>query len=141
MANITISPQKTYINITLSKGKHKLSCKQSNVADETFSIEDLPYGIINPTKSKYIRYYFVYARNLDKNRFVPYKIEDMEVYAIHEPEILTDLFIEDRTNGNDGNIDKDIPDFKELNNFNPDSLFRQYNIYQILRCKAGKQNA
>ena len=101
----------------------------------------MPYGIINPTKSKYIRYYFVYARNLDKNRFVLYKIEDMEVYAIHEPEILTDLFIEDRTNGNNGNIDKDIPDFKELNNFNPGSLFRQYNIYQILRCKAGKQNA
>jgi len=111
---------KTYINVTLSKGEHKLSCKQSNVVDEIFRIEYMLYGIINPTKSKYVRYYFVYARDLDKNRFVPYKIEDKEVYAIYEPELLTDLFIEDRTNGNDGNIDKDVPDFKDLNKFNPD---------------------
>lgn len=103
--------------IILEKGTHKISCTTSNINNEFFEIKDIPYGVINPTKSKYIIYPIVYAESDEiKKDFKPYMIEGKEIYAYGgEPKVTTSLFIEDYTMGNEGNICNEIPTTKSWN--------------------------
>ncbi|MDB4924543.1 hypothetical protein [Mucilaginibacter sp.] len=105
-------------DITL--GYHTLSCEQSGIKNEKFNIDPVAYGVINPTRSKYVIYNMIYTQKDLSSQFKPYKVEGREIFSLAgAPEVLTDLFIPDRTSGK-GNIDDKEPDTQSYNSFNQD---------------------
>ena len=106
-----IQPHK-WQEITLEKGEHNIA------GIGKFTIDEISYGVINPTRSKYITYNFVYSANPESQDFKPYQVDGKEIYcAGGEPQVSSDLFIPDVTLGN-GNIDDEVPSTQDLNHFN-----------------------
>lgn len=101
----------------VSLGKHKISCQECGLSNEDLNINPVEYGVINPTKSKYVIYNIVYTQKDLRSEFKPYQVEGREVYSsTGKPEVLTDLFIPDRTLGN-GNIDDETPSSQSYERF------------------------
>lgn len=109
---------KEYIKVKLEKGIHTVSSEKNGekiLNEEKFEISDEKSGLINPTKSEYIIYNIIYAKNSNiQSKFKGYEVDGREVYSLlGEPELLDSLFIEDRTQGK-GNIDKTPPKMMKI---------------------------
>lgn len=120
-------PPKSFISINLEKGKHNIS------GIGTFTIAEIPYGVINPTKSKYIIYDIVYSQSDEVTKaFKPYNIDGKEIYAYHEPKLSTDIFIEDLTMGNGGNLDQETNNLRGgFNRFNQNEVQGVLKIFRL----------
>ncbi|MCZ4244124.1 hypothetical protein [Pedobacter punctiformis] len=134
--NVTIDdksytvPANSYEKISITKGIHHITCKEHNIHNQEFNIEDIEYGVINPTKSKYVIYNIVYTEKDLSDQFKPYQIEGREIYSLlGEPEVTSTLFIPDLTMGK-GNIDDKEPAFKDYNRISQDYAF-QSKIFRL----------
>lgn len=113
-------PANTFLKVDLEIGHHKIDCKDYNIAGEDLYLDPTEYGVINPTKSKYVIYNIIYTKKDLKSQFKAYAVEGREIYSLlGKPEVTTDLFIPDRTMGK-GNIDDEQPDFENYNRINQD---------------------
>ena len=121
--NYTI-PAHQYVGVKdVALGSHTLSCQQSGIKDQKFEIGPVVYGVINPTHSKYMIYNMIYTQKDLKSQFKPYQVEGREIYSlIDAPQVLTDLFIPDRTLGK-GNIDDKEPATQDYNAISQDYSF------------------
>ncbi len=116
-------PANQYVKIDLELGKHKISCKQTGLSNEELNIDPVPYGVINPTQSKYVIYNIIFTEKDLRSRFKPYQVEGREIYSLlGEPRVTTDLFIPDLTSGK-GNIDDKEPSSQSYNRMNQDYAF------------------
>ncbi|WP_316802113.1 hypothetical protein [Pedobacter nototheniae] len=112
-----------FLKIELTEGDHKLTCDQYNLKDEKLVLDPTIYGVINPTKSKYVIYNIIYTKKDLKSQFKPYQVEGREIYSLlGQPEVTTALFIPDRTLGK-GNIDDKEPSIESYNSINQDYSF------------------
>lgn len=116
-------PANQLLKIELAEGEHKLTCARYNLKDEKLILDPTIYGVINPTKSKYVIYNIIYTEKDLKSKFQPYEVEGREIYSLlGAPEVTTDLFIPDRTLGK-GNIDDKEPSVESYNSINQDYSF------------------
>lgn len=116
-------PAEQYLKVELSTGKHLLTCDKYGLKDQHFVLEPTQYGVINPTKSKYVIYNTIYSEKDMAAEFRPYQVEGREVYSVLDaPRVVTDLFIPDLTLGK-GNIDNKEPSVQSYNRFNKDYSF------------------
>ncbi|MCX3263547.1 hypothetical protein [Pedobacter agri] len=116
-------PANSFEKIDLEIGHHKISCKAYQIADQDLHLDPTEYGVINPTKSKYVIYNIIYTKKDLSSKFKAYQVEGKEIYSLlGEPEVTTALFIPDRTLGK-GNIDDKEPAFENYNRVNQDYAF------------------
>lgn len=113
----------SFLKIDLPEGKHKITCKQYDIIEQELNIDPTQYGVINPTKSKYVIYNIIYTKKDLKKQFKPYEVEGRQVFSLlGAPEVTTDLFIPDRTMGK-GNIDDKEPSMESYSEVNQDYAF------------------
>ncbi|RYD96990.1 MAG: hypothetical protein EOP54_12180 [Sphingobacteriales bacterium] len=125
-------PAGQFVKAEVSLGEHKLSCRETGIANETFQVDPCKQGVINPTRSKYVIYNIIYTEKDLRAQFKPYEVDGKEVYSmLGEPELNDALFIPDRTMGNGGNIDVKEPSIKSYSRFNQDYSF----LTKIFRLK------
>lgn len=116
-------PARSFLKVELPIGPHKLDCVAYNLKGVNLNLDPTEYGVINPTKSKYVIYNIIYTEKDLKDQFKPYQVEGREIYSLlGEPVVTTDLFIPDRTLGK-GNIDNKEPAFENYNRINQDYSF------------------
>jgi len=134
--NVTIDdksytvPANSYEKISITQGIHHISCKEHGINNQELNIENIEYGIINPTKSKYVIYNMIYTEKDLSDQFKPYQIEGREIYSLlGEPEVTSALFIPDVTMGK-GNIDDKAPSFQNYNRISQDYAF-QAKIFRL----------
>ncbi|TDG36413.1 hypothetical protein EZJ43_07800 [Pedobacter changchengzhani] len=124
-------PANTFIKVNLELGQHKITCEAHNIVDEDLNIDPVIYGVINPTKSKYVTYMIIYTEKDLRDKFKPYEIEGREIYSfLDPPKVSTALFIPDLTNGK-GNIDDKEPSTESYSRINQDYSF----LYKVFRLK------
>ncbi|MFN0255572.1 hypothetical protein [Pedobacter ureilyticus] len=124
-------PANSYVDVDLAIGHHKIDCEAYGLANQDLHLDPTEYGVINPTKSKYVIYNIIYTNKDLKDQFKAYQVEGKEVYSLlGEPEVTTDLFIPDRTLGK-GNIDNKEPSSESYNKMNQDYAF----LTKIFRLK------
>lgn len=124
-------PANQYVKAELDLGKHQISCKSCGLETTEFTVDPVPYGVINPTKSKYVLYNIIYTQKDLSSQFKPYQVEGKEVYSLlGAPELTTELFIPDRTMGN-GNVDDKEPSVQKYNKMNQDYSY----LMKIFRIK------
>jgi len=124
-------PANAYIKVDLEEGKHSISCKNYNISKQDLILEPTIYGVINPTKSKYVIYNIIYTNKDLKNQYKPYQVEGKEIYSLlGAPTVTTDLFVPDRTLGK-GNIDNTEPSSETYNKMNQDYAY----LTKIFRLK------
>lgn len=124
-------PANSHIKVDLALGQHKIDCKAYHIKNEDLNIDPVVYGVVNPTKSKYVIYNIIYTEKDLKDQFKPYQIEGREIYSLlGKPEVSTDLFIPDRTMGK-GNIDDKEPAFENYSRINQDYAY----LTKIFRLK------
>lgn len=124
-------PANQYVKAELDLGKHQIACKVCGLETTEFTVDPVPYGVINPTKSKYVLYNIIYTQKDLSSQFKPYQLEGKEVYSLlGAPELTTELFIPDRTMGN-GNIDDKEPSVQKYNKMNQDYSY----LMKIFRIK------
>lgn len=137
-------PANAYVKANLSKGVHRMSCKESNLTDAALNIEPFEYGVINPTRSKYVIYSIIYTEKDLRDQFKPYQIEGREIYSLlGAPEVKTDLFIADLTNGK-GNIDDKEPSVQSYSRISQDysslsKIFRLKDFFAFYDKENAKQ--
>lgn len=125
-------PAGQFVKAEVSLGTHKLSCRETGIANETLTVDPCKQGVINPTKSKYVVYNIIYTEKDLRAQFKPYEVEGKEVYSLlGAPEVTDALFIADRTMGNGGNIDVKEPSVKSYSRLNQDYAF----LTKIFRLK------
>lgn len=113
----------SFVKVDLSLGHHKIDCQAYNIVGMDLNITPVEYGVVNPTKSKYVIYNIIYTQKDLKNQFKPYQVEGKEIYSLlGAPELTSDLFIPDRTMGK-GNIDDQEPSFDSYNKMNQDYAY------------------
>jgi len=113
-------PANSFLKVDLAMGIHKLDCKAYNLKAADLNISPVEYGVINPTKSKYVIYTIIYTEKDLTSKFKPYQVEGREIYSLFdEPKVTTDLFIADLTMGK-GNIDVKEPSLERYNKINQD---------------------
>lgn len=116
-------PANSFEKIDLEIGHHKINCEAYQISDQDLHLDPTEYGVINPTKSKYVIYNIIYTKKDLSSKFKAYQVEGKEVYSLlGEPEVTTALFIPDRTLGK-GNIDDKEPAFENYNRINQDYAF------------------
>ncbi|WP_316796986.1 hypothetical protein [Pedobacter agri] len=116
-------PANIYIKVNLEIGTHKIDCKAYDISNQDLNLEPTEYGVVNPTKSKYVIYNIIYTKKDLKREFKPYQVEGREIFSLlGEPVLTTNLFIPDRTFGK-GNIDNEEPAFENYNRINQDYSF------------------
>lgn len=124
-------PANSYVNVELDPGHHKIDCEAYNIVGQDLHLDPTAYGVINPTKSKYVIYNIIYTKKDLRDQFKPYQVEGREVYSLlGKPEVTTDLFIPDRTLGK-GNIDTPEPSSESYNKMNQDYAY----LSKIFRLK------
>lgn len=129
-------PANSYIDVELALGHHKIDCKAYNLVGQDLHLDPTEYGVINPTRSKYVIYNIIYTKKDLRDQFRPYQVEGREVYSLlDEPEVTTDLFIPDRTLGK-GNIDTAEPSSESYNKMNQDyayltKIFRLQDFFEF----------
>ena len=117
-------PAGQFVKVDVSLGKHTLTCRETGLENAELVIDPCKQGVINPTKSKYVIYYIIYAEKDLRSRFKPYEVEGREIYSLMgAPTVTDELFIPDRTMGNGGNIDVKEPSKKSYNKANQDYSF------------------
>ncbi len=125
-------PAGQFVKAEVSLGEHKLSCRETGIANETFQVDPCKQGLINPTRSKYVIYNIIYTEKDLRAQFKPYEVEGKEVYSLlGAPEVTDALFVPDRTMGNGGNIDVKEPSIKSYSRLNQDYAF----LTKIFRLK------
>jgi len=125
-------PAGQFVKAEVSLGEHKLSCRETGIANETFQVDPCKQGVINPTRSKYVIYNIIYTEKDLRAQFKPYEVEGKEVYSLlGAPEVTDALFVPDRTMGNGGNIDVKEPSVKSYSRLNQDYSF----LTKIFRLK------
>lgn len=124
-------PANSYVGVELELGHHKIDCEAYGLVDQDLHLDPTEYGVINPTKSKYVIYNIIYTKKDLRDQFKPYQVEGKEVYSLlGEPQVTTDLFIPDRTLGK-GNIDTKEPSSESYNKMNQDYAY----LMKIFRLK------
>ncbi|RZL51263.1 MAG: hypothetical protein EOP00_00150 [Pedobacter sp.] len=124
-------PANSYLKVDLPKGKHKIECQSYQIKDEELNLDPTEYGVINPTKSKYVIYNIIYTQKDLRDQFKPYQVDGREIYSLlGAPEVSTKLFIPDRTLGK-GNIDDKEPSVESYNKMNQDYSY----LTKIFRLK------
>mgnify|MGYP003574879324 CR=1 FL=1 len=124
-------PANSYVDVELALGHHKIDCEAYGLANQDLHLDPTEYGVINPTKSKYVIYNIIYTNKDLKDQFKPYEVEGKEIYSLlGEPIVTTDLFIPDGTLGK-GNIDNKEPSSESYNKMNQDYAF----LTKIFRLK------
>ncbi|RZJ65835.1 MAG: hypothetical protein EOO47_25645 [Flavobacterium sp.] len=124
-------PANSFIKVELALGMHKIDCKAFGIENQDLNLDPTEYGVINPTKSKYVTYNIIYTKKDLKDQFKPYQVEGREIYSLlGEPEVSTALFIPDRTLGK-GNIDVKEPSSETYNKVNQDYAY----LSKIFRLK------
>lgn len=116
-------PANSYLKTDLEEGQHSLTCKEYGITNQELKLEPTIYGVINPTKAKYVIYNIIYTKKDLSSQFKKYEVEGREIYSLlGEPQLTTDLFIPDRTLGK-GNIDTPEPSSENYNKMNQDYAF------------------
>jgi len=129
-------PANSFLDIDLALGHHKIDCKAYNINGSDLNIDPVEYGVINPTKAKYVIYNIIYTEKDLKSQFKPYQVEGREIYSLlGEPKVTSDLFIADLTMGK-GNIDDKEPSFEHYNRINQDysylsKIFRLNDFFEF----------
>lgn len=115
-------PANSFLKVDLNPGHHRIDCQAYNITGD-LNISPVEYGVVNPTKSKYVIYNIIYTQKDLKSQFKPYQVEGKEIYSLlGAPELTSDLFIPDRTMGK-GNIDDQEPSFDSYNKMNQDYAY------------------
>lgn len=124
-------PANSFVKVELELGVHKIECKAFDIVDQDLKLEPTEYGVINPTKSKYVTYNIIFTKKDLSDQFKPYDVEGKEIYSLlGAPEVSTALFIPDRTLGK-GNIDVKEPDYQTYDKKNHDYSY----LTKIFRLK------
>lgn len=124
-------PANSFIKVDLELGHHKIDCKAHDIIGQDLNIDPVIYGVINPTKSKYVTYMIIYTEKDLSDKFKPYQVEGREIYSFLDPPVVsTALFIPDLTNGK-GNIDDKEPSTESYSRINQDYSF----LYKVFRLK------
>ena len=127
---------KNYLKVSLEPGIHTISCEEMGINNQKINLEPTEFGVINPTKSKYMIYNIIYTQKDLREQFKPYNVEGREIYSLLDaPIVTTDLFIPDRTLGK-GNLDDQDPGFDTYNKFNQDysyltKIFRLNDFFEF----------
>lgn len=118
-------PAYDYVSIDLDEGKYNLTCKETGIINQPFEIKPVKYGVINPTKSKYIIYNIVSTKKEARETLKPTNFEGKEIFyypPLGKPEATTSLFVADLSEG-PGNINmketkpKDFVKFDENHSY------------------------
>ncbi|QJB41978.1 hypothetical protein HF324_30680 [Chitinophaga oryzae] len=118
-----VVPARSFLRITLAEGVHNISCEALGMPPQELHMELTSYGVINPSRSKYVIYNTIYTRKNLSSRFKPYAVEGREVYSLlGEPEVTNALFIPDRTLGK-GNLDVAAPSLKSYQQVDQDYAY------------------
>lgn len=116
-------PARSFIKINLSEGVHYISCEALGLQQQELNLELTAYGVVNPSRSKYVIYNTIHTNKDLSARYKPYAVEGREVYSLlGEPEVTNALFIPDRTLGR-GNLDVQAPSAKSYQQVNPDYAY------------------
>ncbi|WP_343745372.1 hypothetical protein [Chitinophaga sp.] len=116
-------PARSFLKITLAEGMHSISCEALGLPQQELNLELTSYGVINPSKSKYVIYNTIYTEKNLSSRYKSYAVEGREVYSLlGEPEVTNALFIPDRTLGK-GNLDVAAPSAKSYQQVNQDYAY------------------
>ncbi|WP_113654639.1 hypothetical protein [Pedobacter namyangjuensis] len=124
-------PANSFVKAELEIGAHKIDCQAFGIVNQDLTLEPTEYGVINPTKSKYVTYNIIFTKKDLRDQFKPYDVEGREIYSLlGAPEVSTALFIPDRTLGK-GNIDVKEPSTQTYNKMNQDYAY----LSKIFRLK------
>lgn len=124
-------PANAFLKIDLPLGQHSLTCTQYGLKDTKLLLDPVEYGVINPTKSKYVVYNIIYTEKDLRSQFQAYQVEGREVYSLlGAPEVTDALFVPDRTMGK-GNIDDKEPAVESYSRMNQDYAY----LMKIFRLK------
>lgn len=130
-----VVPARSFLRIALSEGAHSISCEAFGLQQQELNLELTAYGVINPSRSKYVIYNAIYTKKNLSSRYKPYAVEGREVYSLlGEPEVTNALFIPDRTLGR-GNLDIVAPSVKSYQQVNQDyayltRIFRLHDFFE-----------
>lgn len=116
-------PARSFLRIALTDGLHSIRCEALGLPQQELNLELTAYGVINPSRAKYVIYNTIYTRKNLSSRYKSYAVEGREVYSLlGEPEVTNALFIPDRTLGR-GNLDVAAPSERNYQQVNQDYAY------------------